>query len=67
MKNAYTLRKLQAAYLKVTLRKEMENNEDTCMMCWSTKCDCEFKTDVKSDSFINLTTISEFKVELQHA
>ncbi|KON87399.1 hypothetical protein AF332_11560 [Sporosarcina globispora] len=62
MKNTeYTLRKLQAAYLKVTLRKEMGNNEETCMYCWNSGCGCDSKSNVKTDSFISLTTASEFK------
>lgn len=67
MKNTYTLRKLQAAYLGITLRKEMENNDKTCILCWSSGCNCETKSNVKTDSFINLTTESELNCEFKYA
>lgn len=54
MKNTYSLQKLQMAYLPVTLRKE-KNNDQTCMYCWSTGCGCSTNSNVKTDSFINLT------------
>lgn len=67
MKNAYTLRKLQQAYLPVTLRKEVQNNDTTCLYCWSSGCGCDAKSDVKTDSFISLTTVSEFECEFKYA
>jgi hypothetical protein len=61
IKMNYSLRKLQAAYLKVTLGKQ-EQTEETCMYCWTKGCGCS-NSNVKNDPFINLTTVSEF----QHA
>ncbi|MEM5009332.1 hypothetical protein WKH57_01295 [Niallia taxi] len=41
MKQEYTLAKLQAAYLEVTLRKEKSNGQDVCMFCWQSQgCGC---------------------------
>ncbi len=61
----YTLRKLQAAYLPLTLRYEAK--EEQCCLCWKTICKCDH--DLASDSFINLTE-SETTIledELQYA
>lgn len=55
----YTLRKLQAGYLKVTMRNVKEE-ESVCNLCWKPGCNCNSKG-IKDDSFLNLTTISEFK------
>ncbi len=65
MKEKYTLAKLQAAYLPITLRKEQTKGIGVCMHCWQSGCDCENTGDIKSNSFINLTeeiTISKFLV-----
>lgn len=66
MKNSYSLKKLQMAYLPVTLRKE-QNKDETCMYCWTSGCGCETKSNVKTDSFISLTTESEFNCEFKYA
>lgn len=65
MKEKYTLAKLQAAYLPITLRKEQTKGVGVCMHCWQSGCDCESTGDVNSDPFINLTeehTISKYLV-----
>jgi hypothetical protein len=55
----YSLRKLQAAYLKVTLGKQ-EQTEETCLYCWKSGCGCS-DNKAQNDPFINLTTMSEFQ------
>lgn len=65
MKEKYSLAKLQAAYLPITLRKEQTNGEGVCMHCWQSGCDCKSTGDIKNDPFINLTeepTISKYLV-----
>jgi hypothetical protein len=61
-KRNYSLRILQAAYLKVTLKKQQRENEEVCLYCWKSngcKCNVE-KGAIKNDPFINLSTTSEY-------
>jgi hypothetical protein len=48
------MKQLQMAYMQVTM-KDVEDNTNQCIYCWSTGCGCENKATVKEDSFINLT------------
>lgn len=46
------LKQLQMAYMTVTM-KEHQSNEEQCIFCWSSGCDCEGKETVKDSVFLN--------------
>jgi hypothetical protein len=53
----YSLRILQQAFLPITLRKEVDN-ENKCLHCWKSKCKCddsELRQDLLNDLYLNAT------------
>jgi hypothetical protein len=59
MNYSKALKQMQMAYMGLTLGKI--NEDDQCIYCWKSGCGCESKTTAHNDSFINLTTVGEFK------
>lgn len=50
----YSLKKLQMAYLVVTLKNETPS-EETCVYCWKKSCGCSSGTSIKDDLFLNFS------------
>ncbi|MFO1442889.1 hypothetical protein KDN24_06625 [Bacillus sp. Bva_UNVM-123] len=51
----YSLRVLQAAYLPITLREQVSEQNEKCVLCWKSNCECNTNINVETDYFLNLT------------